>query len=325
MRRPLALLAVVILLAGCGATPTSAPTLVSFTPTSAVAATATAVEATATPVAAVASPTGSGQGGSVKKIIATAPPTAPAIAPSATGAGGNIGATTPTAAAAPAETAVPQPPATAVPAAPVPAPTATPVPSSAYAVSPYFDEAAFKEWDVPVPYGYTAETGKNTLGLPVDAGTWTQLARQWFGPGGDAVCTNQDSLMVWQADTRQVSYLYQGSGGSSSDCYPDPWYWYQDTYQQGEPNNEGEQAPAGQYVPLFGFGKVWREIRAEPNARLGFATTEEQHTEGMVQRFENGTAYYLQDTASIYVLFDQFRRIGRSGEEFTSLTWFAVQ
>jgi hypothetical protein len=270
----------------------------------------------------------------VKKVIATAAPTlAPTAAPVATAAPAATVALAATAAVPP--TAVPQPtvaaPPTAVPQPPagpataVPAATPTAVPSGTYAVSPYFKALVSMQWDVPVPYGYTADVGHNALGQPIDAGTATQLTRQWFGSYADAVCTSQDSLMVWQGDTHQVSFLTQGSGGSSADCYPDPWYRYQDTYQQGESNNEGEQAPAGQVVPVLGFGKVWREIRSQDNVDLGFATTQEKGTDGMVQRFENGTAYYFVDTASIYVLFDRYRRIGRSGEEFTSLTWFVVQ
>ncbi|MHB0875487.1 MAG: DPP IV N-terminal domain-containing protein [Anaerolineae bacterium] len=195
---------------------------------------------------------------------------------------------------------------------------------SAFAIAPELAEAAAMTYAVPVYYGYKGDTGVNGLGAPLAEAQPVSLARQWFGPFDASVCRAEDSLMLWRGDTREIAYLLQGTSGSSEDCYPDYWLVFEDTWQAGEANNEGETAPAGYYVPVMGFGKVWRQIRSEQLGAIGFATTEERHGDGVLQRFENGVACYFVDSDEVYILFDRFRRIDLRGPADTR-AWFQVR
>src|SRR5205085_10265662 len=52
---------------------------------------------------------------------------------------------------------------------------------------------------------------------------------------------------------------------------------FEDTWQNGEPENGGLTPPAGLYEPQKAFGKVWREgTGARVRERLGWATAPEQ-------------------------------------------------
>lgn len=78
-------------------------------------------------------------------------------------------------------------------------------------------------------------------------------------------------------------------------------------------------------MPRAGFGKVWHEeFYTKPGYSIGFPSAVERYTTAAVQRFEHGTAFYFDDTGLIFVLFDDFRYLTRSGEAVGKV-WFKVE
>jgi hypothetical protein len=168
-----------------------------------------------------------------------------------------------------------------------------------------------------------------------------ELAVQSFGYADGSLsevaeCGVQSSLLVWRSDTRQIYFLPEET--SSEDwkfvtrpCLP-LYRVYLDTWEPGQPNNE-DITPlyAGDIVPRFGIGKVWREHfygdrGEEEGLRLRFATGPEEHTRGKAQLFEQATMLYRGDTGEIYVLFPEFAHQPTTGEGLTTdPLWFKVE
>jgi len=104
----------------------------------------------------------------------------------------------------------------------------------------------------------------------------------------------------------------------------DFWQVFPDTWQAGDPNNEDLVPPEGGVVPCCGFGKVWREhFYGQVPGGLGFPSSPERYVTGTVQQFEHATAFYLPDTGAVYVLFDQFEYVTRSGVD-VGRVWFRL-
>jgi hypothetical protein len=105
-------------------------------------------------------------------------------------------------------------------------------------------------------------------------------------------------------------------GGLHIESCVDFWQVYPDTWQPSDPNNEDVSAPPGKVVPRGGIGKVWRQnFYNHSPITLDWPSAPERYTTATVQPFENATAFYLSEAGTIYVLFDRFHYITRSGDE----------
>jgi hypothetical protein len=111
--------------------------------------------------------------------------------------------------------------------------------------------------------------------------------------------------MYYRDDTKE--YWVFAEGGS--------WRRYTDVYPSDpEPTDE---APAGLFTPVSGFGRLWQKY---PNVRstLGWGTTREMGFNGVIEHFTRGVMLYspaINDhSARIYVLYNSGAyRIFRDG------------
>ncbi|HLH73908.1 MAG TPA: hypothetical protein VKX96_11550 [Chloroflexota bacterium] len=101
----------------------------------------------------------------------------------------------------------------------------------------------------------------------------------------------EHGAMLWRGDTHLIIVIW--SNGR--------WAAYKDTYQDGEVLSDVGPAPAGKFVPVRGFGKLWRQQTGLRDS-LGWATAPEQGLDGAVQEFANGRMLWTADK-TIYVLY----------------------
>ena len=295
-------LALLLAIAGCGgmtiAPPTSSPTAAARPP---VVATSL-VQPTATP--APPAPTSAGSAPTAAPVAPTATPGAalvPPIGPSSTAV------LTPT----------PRPRPTVTPPAPA---TRTPTRSPDYPVAQVFGKV-IRDY----PGAFMGLVRHNYPGAPLEPARQTKLSEQAFGSYGDGFCGSKDSLFLWREDTRQIYFLLVGNVGLHMEQCRDFWEVFPDTWQPGDPNNEDLKAPEGAVLPRGGIGKVWRQrFYGRVPSSLGFPKAPERYVVGTVQRFEHATAFYLPDTSAVYVLFDRFEYVSRSGTD-TRPVWFEVK
>jgi len=173
--------------------------------------------------------------------------------------------------------------------------------------------------DYPVRYG--EEVRANPLGQPLETARSEEVSRQFFAPYQSGACTAASALFLWRESTDEILFLVAGNGPVESRCL-DYWDAYPDTWATGQGNNEDLIPPEGRYTPVMGFGRVWREyFYGRSDGGLGFAVTPEQYTTATVQRFENGTAFYFPDTNEVYVLFANYQAAGPGGD-FSYRAWF---
>jgi serine/threonine-protein kinase len=192
----------------------------------------------------------------------------------------------PAATAQPRPTSAPKP--TAAPTATVtdtPAPTDTPTVTST-------PTATSTPSPTPCPVDVTMSFSKlleedaklkQRLGCPNQAGQQRQIAEEPFERG----------WMVWVADlgggSGRIYVIFQDQQKKSK---PVVWFFYEDSWKDGDPVSGGETPPSGLYEPLRGFGKVWRE---QPSVRntIGWAKAPERGANGgVIQSFTNGTLLY---------------------------------
>ena len=102
--------------------------------------------------------------------------------------------------------------------------------------------------------------------------------------------TFERGYMYWRGD-RAVIYMLTADG---------TWMSFADTWREGEPEPTTAPAPEGKFVPVRGFGKLWRENRTVRD-RLGWANAPERPLRGAAQAFERGTMLW-PDRGIIYVL-----------------------
>jgi hypothetical protein len=102
----------------------------------------------------------------------------------------------------------------------------------------------------------------------------------------------EGGLMVWVANE-------DVSGGKIFVVFNDAssptgraWRALDDTYVEGEPVNTDILPPPGKYVPVRGFGKLWRDNEWVRHV-LGFATAPEWGDVGAVQPFLDGQALVI--------------------------------
>jgi hypothetical protein len=86
----------------------------------------------------------------------------------------------------------------------------------------------------------------------------------------------QNGFMFYRQDTTQIWVFYNQTG---------KWEVYSDTWKSGEPP---VSAPAGLYVPMYGFGKIWYYNQLQ--AKLGWATQPNQYSSSLAaaEKFEQG-------------------------------------
>jgi hypothetical protein len=126
--------------------------------------------------------------------------------------------------------------------------------------------------DLPCPDTYFFSLPGLTLACPASAPVYTPAAEQLFEHG----------RMIWLQSTGAIYVLYGNGTPKPAGQPPDGFVQYQDTWKEGEPENDPSLTPpAGLYQPVRGFGKVWRT--SEQN-NLGWALSPEQGFQAVVQR-----------------------------------------
>jgi hypothetical protein len=81
------------------------------------------------------------------------------------------------------------------------------------------------------------------------------------------------------------------------------WQIYPNTWVVGEVEEDSEAPPPNRYVPIRGFGKLWRS-EGQVRSWLGWATAPEQADVGTLQYFRSGAQMlYRARTDHVYVLY----------------------
>lgn len=89
-------------------------------------------------------------------------------------------------------------------------------------------------------------------------------------------------LMLWRSDERMIYVL----------IYDGTWRSYADTWDDSLPDHDPDiEPPINYFQPVRGFGKVWREQLGGTQARIGWATAEEQGFNTLIQSFTNGILF----------------------------------
>jgi hypothetical protein len=134
--------------------------------------------------------------------------------------------------------------------------------------------------------------------------------------GGVAIAVQEfeNGRMVWVANedvSGGVIYVITSDLTSSTGRI---WRSFPDTYVEGEPVNTDVLPPPGKFIPVRGFGKLWRDNDWVRGA-LGFASGPERADHGAVQPFEGGKhiMVYTASTNTALVL-GPLRNSGAAGE-----------
>ena len=108
---------------------------------------------------------------------------------------------------------------------------------------------------------------RQRVGCPTEYETAIQQGAQERFQGG---------YMFWRGDTKIIYVFLWGSPNDTVGT----WQQFSDTWKDGDPEPTPTQpAPSGLYVPIRGFGKVWRENDAL-RLSLGYAIEPEQAMTG---------------------------------------------
>ncbi|NTW04305.1 MAG: hypothetical protein HGA19_24080 [Oscillochloris sp.] len=126
----------------------------------------------------------------------------------------------------------------------------------------------------------TAHTYRTMIGCP-SAGVRANVPTSWQ--------PFENGMMLWVQNADGSSGTIYVMYYSNSASY---WRSFTDTYIEGELVNADVVPPAGLYVPLRGFGKLWRDdLWVQKN--LGYATLPEVADVGLVQPFDDGYAQMI--------------------------------
>ena len=99
--------------------------------------------------------------------------------------------------------------------------------------------------------------------------------------------------MFWHGEQRMIFVLQQDG----------TWAAHEDAWAEGQPDRDPALVPPeGQYQPVRGFGKLWREVLGAEEAWIGWATAEEQGLTAVIQPFAQGMALKGADDV-VYVLY----------------------
>jgi hypothetical protein len=110
-------------------------------------------------------------------------------------------------------------------------------------------------------------------------------------------------FMIWKGGPESQIYVLAAGDGTR----PPRWTAYRDTFQEGETALDPLLTPPpGVEQPVRGFGKVWRE---QPGVRdeLGWALAREHGSPGLLQVFEGGRIFLIED-ARLFALSDNGSR-----------------
>jgi hypothetical protein len=147
---------------------------------------------------------------------------------------------------------------------------------------------------------FTMTRPDNTLIRVNLDGTWasvdvTPTATMTNQPGGLTGATFQafdNGFMVWRADNGEIRVYVGGESGELT-IFPNARY-------AGLPLPGGFTAPPNRFVPIGGFGKVWRNV-PEIRARIGFAVGSEQgYTMGLTMAGTDVAGFSLPDRRYVY-------------------------
>ncbi|MEO5952028.1 MAG: hypothetical protein ABIQ44_06095, partial [Chloroflexia bacterium] len=134
-------------------------------------------------------------------------------------------------------------------------------------------------------------TLQDLLGCPGEQPSYKVVVQQSFQHG-----QMLDLIDQYGSSTYKVIYVLFEDGTVQG---------FEDKYQAGDPEPTGVVAPPGNYVPIGGFGKVWREgTSAGIRERLGWATAPEiSISQGAVLGFGRGVMVSTSPSLKkIYVL-----------------------
>jgi hypothetical protein len=110
----------------------------------------------------------------------------------------------------------------------------------------------------------------------------------------------QGGYMFWRGDTKTIYIFYWGSPNDTVGA----WQQFPDTWNDGDPEPTPEQAaPTGLYIPVRGFGKLWRENSSVHQA-LGYAIEPEQAITGAWQAYQHGFALWTDDKVIRFMFSD---------------------
>ncbi|NTV62823.1 MAG: hypothetical protein HGA65_04710 [Oscillochloris sp.] len=136
----------------------------------------------------------------------------------------------------------------------------------------------------------TADYYRPLIGCPAPS-LRTNVATSWqpFANG----------MMLWvqNANAGGTIYVMYYDNGSF-------WKAFPDTYVEGEAINQDVVPPEGYYVPVRGFGKLWRD-NEWVRTTLGYPTLPEVADVGLVQPFDDGYAQmvYRQGRNMVLIMF----------------------
>lgn len=124
------------------------------------------------------------------------------------------------------------------------------------------------------------------LSCPIDSAVMLAAAYQPFERG----------LMIWvsQVGTSGQPGIYVFYNNNTYQRFIDTW-------REGvDANSGGFTPPTGLQEPVRGFGKVWREAGGVRDG-LGWATSVEAGTTGVIQVFERGEMLYIAINGQTYI------------------------
>lgn len=121
---------------------------------------------------------------------------------------------------------------------------------------------------------------RNRVGCPTESETAIQAAAQERFQGG---------YMFWRQDTKMI-YVFLAGGPNDT---VGTWLEFPDTWQDGDPEPTQTPAPQGLYLPVRGFGKIWRDNNLQ--LTMGYAVEPEQAITGAWQGYQHGYALWTAD------------------------------
>jgi hypothetical protein len=100
----------------------------------------------------------------------------------------------------------------------------------------------------------------------------------------------EGGYMFWRGDTRTIFVFI----GNTKDQYG-VWREYVDTWTEGEPTPQPTRTPpAGRFMPVRGFGKIWAADESLQIA-LGWAVEEERSIGAVWQPYDSANALWTGD------------------------------
>jgi len=122
----------------------------------------------------------------------------------------------------------------------------------------------------------------------------------------------EGGVMLWVANEDVSGGTIYVIFNDSSSPTGRAWRSFPDTYREGEPVNTDILPPPGKYVPVRGFGKLWRDndwVRGV----LGFASIPEYAERGAIQPFQNNVVVIYREMTDKALVLYPLRNAGAAG------------